>query len=316
MHTDWTTWSDADVAAALDLDTAIDSQRRAFTALGRGEAQLAEKVAIRTGPDSTLSYLARLSPRHGTVSKLVAVHPGNAERGLPTISATASVLDAETGRLVATMEATALTEIRTAAGSAVAADVLAPASADVLAVIGSGVQARAHVRALARVRPLREVRIFGRDRHRREAAAAELTAELDVPVHPVADADAAVRGAPLVATCTLSAEPVVATSSLADGATVISVGSFEHHRREVDAELVRRAAAVVVDDVDTAVAHAGPIAHALDRGDLTRADLRSLGEVLVGDRPGRTDDGDLVFYNSVGIGVQDAAAAHAVLGTL
>ncbi|MFB9569011.1 ornithine cyclodeaminase family protein, partial [Saccharopolyspora hordei] len=136
-------WSDAEVAAALDMDTAIASQRRAFESLGRGEAQLADKVAVRTGEDTTLGYLSRLSPRHGAVSKLVSVHPGNAERGLPAVSATVLVMDPTTGQLVATMEATALTEVRTAAGSAVAADALALPGADELAVLGSGVQARA-----------------------------------------------------------------------------------------------------------------------------------------------------------------------------
>ncbi|MDA3627014.1 ornithine cyclodeaminase family protein [Saccharopolyspora sp. WRP15-2] len=309
-------WSDADVAAALGLDTAIASQRLAFESLGRGEAQLAEKVAIRTGDDTALSYLSRLSPKHGAVSKLVTVHPGNAERGLPAISATVLVMDPTTGQLVATLQGTALTEIRTAAGSAVAADALAPPGADELAVIGSGVQARAHVRAIARVRGLREVRIYSRGAERREAAAAELAAELGLSVRAVASAEEAVRGAPLIAACTLSAEPVVPTGAVAAGATVISVGSFEHHRCEVDAELVKRAGAVVVDDVDTAAAHAGPIARALERGDVTREQLRTLGEVLVGAAPGRRDATEVVFYNSVGLGVQDAAAAHAVLGTL
>lgn len=309
-------WSDADVAAALDLDTAIASQRLAFESLGRGEAQLAEKVAIRTGDDTTLCYLSRLSPRHGAVSKLVAVHPGNADRDLPAISATVLVLDTATGRPVATMQATALTEIRTAAGSAVAADALAVPDADELAILGSGVQARAHARAIARVRELREIRIYSRDAARREDAAAELAGELGIAVRAVASAGEAVREASLIAACTLSAEPVVPTAAVAAGATVISVGSFEHHRCEVDAELLRRAGAVVVDEVGTAATHAGPIVRALERGDIERAKLRALGAVLLGEAPGRVSAEEVVFYNSVGLGVQDAAAAHAVLGSL
>ncbi|MGP4017161.1 ornithine cyclodeaminase family protein [Saccharopolyspora sp. 5N708] len=309
-------WSDADVAAALDLDIAIASQRLAFESLGRGEAQLADKVSIRTAADTTLCYLSRLSPRHGAVSKLVAVHPGNIDRGQPAVSATVLVLDAVTGQPTAVLAATALTEIRTAAGSAVAADALAVPAADELAVLGSGVQARAHVRAIARVRQLREVRIYSPDAARREAAAAELAAELDLSVRAVASPEEAVREAPLIAACTLSAQPVVPTAAVAAGATVISVGSFEHHRCEVDAELIRRAAAVVVDDLDTATAHAGPIVQALRRGDIARERLRTLGAVLIGAEPGRTSADEIVFYNSVGLGVQDAAAAHAVLGTL
>lgn len=311
-------WTDAEVAEVLTMDLAISSQRRAFEALGRGEAQLAPKVALPhpTGPETALSYLSRLSPEHGVVGKLIAVHPGNAERGLPAVSGTVLVLDPETGRLAAVLEATALTEIRTAAASAVAVSALAPAAANTLAVLGSGVQARAHVRAIARVRELREVRIFGRDARRREAAATELSDESGLTVRPVATAEQAVQDASLVVTCTLSAEPVVRTTALADGATVVSVGSFEPHRREVDAELVRRAAAVVVDDVQTSAHRAGPITHALERGDLSREHLRALGAVLTGQCPGWPAADGIVFYNSVGLGVQDAAAAHAVLGTL
>lgn len=309
-------WTDADVAAALDLDAAIRSQRTAFTALGDGRARLAQKVSVPSGTGTALGYLGTLSPEHGAVSKLVAAHPGNAERGLPVISATVLVLDAADGRVRAVMAGTALTELRTAAGSAVAVDALAPEAADALAVLGSGVQARAHVRAIARVRTLRTVRIHGRDRERREALASELAAELGLDVRAADTAQQAVRGASLVAACTLSAEPVITAGRLEPGATVVSVGSFEPHRREVDEELVRRADLVVVDDVDTAVHHAGPIMRALERGDRTRERLHSLGEVLTGRAPGRTDPGQLVFYNSVGIGIQDAAAAHAVLGTL
>lgn len=311
-------YSDADVSAAIDMDAMIASQRRAFEALGRGEAQIAEKVALPNpaSSDVTLSYVSRLSPTHGVVSKLVAVHPANADRGMPPISATVLVLDPTTGQLVATLGATTLTEMRTAAGSAVAADALAVQDGDELAVLGSGVQARAHVRAISRVRTLREVRIFSRDPARRTEAAAELSHELDLPVRAVPTAEHAVRNAAMVVTCTLSADPVVATSALESGTTVLAVGSFEPHRHEVDDELVRTARAVVVDDVDTSAAHAGPIMSALERGDLARERVRSLGEVLLGSTPGRTSDHEVVFYNSVGLGVQDAAAAHAVLGTL
>lgn len=308
--------SDADVAASLDYDAAIASQRLAFESLGRGEAQQAAKTAIRTGEDTALSYLSRLSPRHGPVAKLVSVNPGNPDHGLASISATVLVLDAETGALTATMSGTTLTEIRTAAGSAVALDALAPADADVLAVIGSGVQARAHVRAVSRVRPLAEVRIHSRDAARRESTAAELAAELGLDVRAAGTPADAVRDAAMVVACTLSSDPVVATADLAPGATVVSVGSFEPHRREVDGDLLRAADGVVVDDVDTATHHAGPIMAALDTGDLDRDALTPLGAILTAQAPGRKSAEDLIFYNSVGIGVQDAAAALAVLRLL
>ena len=306
---------DADVTAALDLDAAIASQRTAFEALASGRARLAEKVALANpgGDDVALSYLARLSPEHDAVSKLVDVRPDNPRRGLPAISGTVLVLDAATGRPAAIMAGAALTELRTAAGSAVAADALARTDAEELAVLGSGVQARAPVRAIARVRGLRQVRIFSPSAANRERAASQLAEELGLDVRAVGSAPDAVRGADVVATCTLSAEPVLATDDLAAGATVLAVGSFEPHRCEVDGALARRAT-VVVDDPDTARAHAGPIIRAADAGDLD--DALPLGDVLLGRAAGRTSPDELVFYNSVGIAVQDAAAAHAVLGTL
>lgn len=307
-------WTDEDVRAGLDLDTAIESQRTAFRELGAGRALMAEKTALTSGDNTSLGYLSTLSPRHGAVSKLVAVHPGNAALGLPAITATVLVLDAGTGQLRAVLAGTALTELRTAAGSAVAVEALAQPGEHELAVLGSGVQARAHVRALARVRRLRAVRIFSRDPARRAAAARELADELDLDVVPVESAEQAVRGASLVATCTLSADPVL--ESVDPGTTVISVGGFEPHRRELGAELVRSAGSLVVDEVATATAHAGSLVHARAAGDLAAEDLRSLGEVLIGGRRGRTADDQVVLYTSVGIAVQDAAAAHAVLGTL
>lgn len=306
--------SDAEVTAALDMDTAFATQRAAFEALGRGTARLAEKIALPNSADDSvaLCYVSRLSPDQGAVCKLVAVHPSNAERGLPSISATVLVLDGHTGRLVAVLEANALTELRTAAGSAVAADALACPDADQLAVLGSGVQGKAHVRALSRVRRLRQARIWSPNPQRRAEAAAELADELGLDVVASASPAEAVQAARLVVTCTLSAEPVVPTEHLAPGTTVLSVGSFEAHRSEVSGGLVR-AARVVVDDIPTALEHAGPVVRGIASGDLRESELVSLGEVLIGRAAGRTDPSELVFYNSVGLGVQDAAAAHAVL---
>ncbi|WP_028926487.1 ornithine cyclodeaminase family protein [Pseudonocardia acaciae] len=306
--------TDTQVAAALDYDTVIATQRQAFRALGDGTAQLAEKVVLPNPADGSvaLCYVSRLSPEHGAVCKLVDVHPGNPERGLPSISATVLVLDARTGRLAAVIDAATLTELRTAAGSAVAADALAPPGADELAVLGSGVQGRAHVRALSRVRTLRRVRIWSPNADNRRRAASELTAELGLDVTAVDTTAEAIDGAPLVVTCTLSTEPVLDAGQLAPGATVISVGSFEPHRCEVGSDLVG-AARVVVDHVDTALGHAGPVVRAVADGSVAAGELVALGDVLVGKARGRSGPGELVFYNSVGLGVQDAAAAHAVL---
>ncbi|MCX5280141.1 ornithine cyclodeaminase family protein [Streptomyces sp. NBC_00198] len=303
------------VTALLDTDAAIASQRAAFTALGDGTAELPGKIMHPSRFDDSVvfAYLARLSADTGAVAKIGSVNPANAAAGLPTVHAVVTVLDPDTGQVVAVLDGTAVTTLRTAAASAVAFDVLARPDSTELGLIGSGTQALAHARAVARVRDLRSVRLWSPDPGRRAGAAARLTAELGVPVEAVGSAEEAVTGLPMVAACTLSATPVVRGAWLTPGCTVVSVGSFEPGRSEVDAEVLRRAAAVVVDDPATAAEHAGPVVDALREGRLTVGDLVPLGAVLTGRHPGRTGPEDIVFHNSTGLGIQDAAAAWAVV---
>ncbi|MFC0434051.1 ornithine cyclodeaminase family protein [Kutzneria buriramensis] len=295
--------SAAEVESLLDPDAAIASQRRAFAALAGGAVDLPHKIMHPSGFDDSVvfCYAARMSGDTGAVAKVGSINPGNAARGLASIHALVIAFDPVTGEPVAAMDGGAVTTLRTAAGSAVAVDALAARTASTLAVIGSGVQAKAHARAISRVRNLTDVRIWSPS-ERRVRTAAELGARA------VDSAEEAVAGADIVATCTLSREPVVRGAWLAPGATVVSVGSFEPTRREVDEELVRRAAAVVVDDPETAAGHAGPVI-----GVVAKADLVALGDVIAGLRSPRTSPADVIFYNSTGLGVQDAAAAWAVV---
>ncbi|HEY7483380.1 MAG TPA: ornithine cyclodeaminase family protein [Streptosporangiaceae bacterium] len=303
----------ADVEAVFDLPAAIESQRAAFAALGSGEARLAPRLLLPgPGPDDVaFCYVSRL-PGTGTVAKFGSVHPGNAERGLPSVSALIIVQDRADGRPIAIIEGEAVTTLRTAAASAVAVDHLAPPDAARLAVIGTGVQARAHVRAIAAVRPIAEVRICGRSTEAATDMATELASELGIPV--AADtAKAAVGAADIVATCTTSKAPVVHGAWLNPGCTVVSVGSFAPDRTEVDVDLLTRAAAVMVDDPATAREQAGPVVAALAAGSLTEAELIPLGSVVAGRGTARRSPDDIVFYNSVGLGIQDTAAAAAIV---
>ncbi|MEU6252604.1 ornithine cyclodeaminase family protein [Streptomyces sp. NPDC047043] len=303
------------VETLFDPDTAIESQRAAFAALGQGSAELPDKILYSSRFDDSIvfCYASRLSADTGAVSKFGSVNPGNAARGLPNVHALITALDPETGRPVAVLDGTAVTTLRTAAGSALAVDALARRDATTLAVLGSGVQARAHVRAIARVRRLRSVRIWSPTPHNRQAAAGQLADELGIDVQAVRSAEDAVAGAHVVAACTLSATPVVLGSWLAKGCTVVSVGSVEPTRCETDPDVLVRASAVVVDDPATAAGHCGPVVAALRSGDIAERELVALGEVLVGRATARADEDDIVFYGSVGLGVQDAAAAWAVI---
>ena len=146
-----------------------------------------------------------------------------------------------------------------------------------------------------------------------EAAARELSSALGLPVSAARDAETAVRGAEIVATCTTSELPVLDASWVTPGALVISVGSFEPHRREVGRDLIERAAHVVVDDIVTACEHAGPIIDALRCGALGQNDLISLSDCMSNARPLPRNSHDVVYYNSTGLGIQDAAAAWAII---
>jgi ornithine cyclodeaminase/alanine dehydrogenase-like protein (mu-crystallin family) len=302
----------AAVRAALPLPDALESQRLAFAALGRGEVAASGKLLLDDSPDSTLfCYVARLDGSSPAVCKIGSVNPGNAAAGLPAVSATVLALDPGTGRPWAVLDGTELTTLRTAAATALAVDLLAPAAAGVLAVIGAGVQGRQHARAIAGVRALREIRAWSPTPAHRTAAAAELAAELALPVRPADSVAAAVQGADLVVTCTLTSTPVLHRAWLAERCLVASVGSFSAGRCEVDDDLVEQAGLIVVDDVPTALRNAGPVVRAVARGHDLSGRLRGLGEVLLA--PPAEPPPGLVFFNSTGLGVQDAAATAMVL---
>jgi len=294
--------SAADVHAVFDVGTAIESQRAAFGALGRDEALLAPRALLPAGDDVAFCYLSRL-PGTGPVAKFGSVNAGNPGRGLPSVHAMVTVLDPEDGTPAAIIEGTSVTTLRTAAASAVAIDHLAAPGASRLAIIGCGVQGRAHVDAIAAVRELSEVRLFSRTSAAAEALAA------DVGGRVAASAREAVAGADMVALCTTSEKPVVEGAWLSPGCTVVSVGSFAPDRSEVDGELLAMASAIVVDDVETSLEQAGSIV----AGGLSAGDLISLGAVVAGLAGARRGAGDIVFYNSVGLGVQDTAAAARIV---
>jgi ornithine cyclodeaminase/alanine dehydrogenase-like protein (mu-crystallin family) len=310
--------SSAEVTALLTPEAAIDSQRRAFDHLGRGIALLPARLAVGGQDDSAaFCYAARLEANGPAVCKFGSVNPANAAKDLPTVTALVTVLDGKTGRPIAIMDGTSVTTLRTSAASAVAVQLLATPRSDSLAVLGAGVQAAAHVEAISKVLRLGSVRIWSPHRNHREGLARRLVGSgavgNDVVIVATATPDEAVQGADVVVCCTTSHEPVLETAWLTPGATVISLGSIAPGRCEVPQDLLTCAARIVVDDVDTAVEQAGPIVSGVASGVLTRDRLVPFGKVVAGLAVGRERPTDIIYFNSIGIGVQDAAAAVAVV---
>jgi ornithine cyclodeaminase/alanine dehydrogenase-like protein (mu-crystallin family) len=307
-----------EVEARLDLDELIGALAAALAEFSAGRVSLPIRIAAHVAErDGILAAMpAYLPSARALITKLVSLFPTNDGSALPTHQAVIVVFDAETGEPKALLDGTAITAIRTGAGSALSVRLLARENASMLALLGSGVQARSHARAFARVRSLRGIRVAARDRGRAEALAAELTNELGVDARAVSDYEEAVRGAALVAAATHSPDPVVQRAWLTPGAHITSVG-VNPHGRELAGEVVQDAL-VVVESRAAALAPfpggSNDLLWPIRDGLIDDAHIHAeLGEIVAGSKPGRTSPEQITLYKSVGIAVEDAAAAALVL---
>jgi ornithine cyclodeaminase/alanine dehydrogenase-like protein (mu-crystallin family) len=250
---------------------------------------------------------------HALTTKLVSLFPGNEDR--PTHQALICCFDPDNGTPLAVMDGTYVTAARTAAGSALATRLLARAGARTVAIIGTGVQARSHARAVSRLPGLDVITVAGRDRARADALAREL-ADDGLAAVAAESIEAAVREADVVCAATHSDEPVVRYEWLRAGAHVNSVGYNTAGRGEVDLDTVRHAF-VVVESAAAALAPppagAVELRGAIDARAIDADHIHELGAVLAGDVEGRRDGRQVTLYKSVGVAVQDAAAAALVL---
>jgi len=292
---------------ALDL---VALMRQTFGAAANGAAGGAVRAAFTT-PEATWfgampAWTGGARPALG--AKLVVAVPANAARGLPTHRAVVVLFDPQTGEPSAWIEADAITGMRTAAVSVLATQALAARPVGVHAILGAGVQGRAHLDAFARGGMIEWVSIWSRDRTHAEALA-KYALDLGIGVHVAETADDAVGAASVVSTCTASAEPLFDAASLVDGAHVNAVGACVATKRELPAALIG-AASVVVDDLAAARAEAGDIVLAVNEGAASWDDITELGPVLEGHVEPR--DGRVSVFVSVGLGIEDVAVAAAI----
>ena len=308
--------SRAEVEGLIDLDRLREAIAGAMADLSAGRVSMPPRIAaVVPERDALLAAMpAYLSSSGALATKLVSLFPRNTDR--PTHQAVIVVFDAENGSPLALMDGEAITAARTAAGSALATDLLAREDPYRLVVIGTGVQARAHLRAVSRVRQFGSVCVAGRDHRKAEALAREFGGGHFREVGAYVHIEQAVREADVVCACTHSAEPVVRREWLKPGTHINSVG-YNTAGREVDGATFRDALVVVES---RAAALAAPpagsndIAMAIAEGAMTREHVHAeLGELVSGARPGRTDPSQITLYKSVGVAAQDAAAAAMVL---
>jgi ornithine cyclodeaminase/alanine dehydrogenase-like protein (mu-crystallin family) len=308
--------SAADVRALITPADALAAVRDAFVRLARGEASLPPILDLAF-PGAGGEAHVKGAWLHGDPYWSVKAATGfyrNPELGLPVTSGLSLVFSAETGRLAAIVsDGGLLTELRTAAAGALAADLLARAEIDQVTVVGAGGQAAFQVEALLGVRRPRRIAVWARRPERALACAEMLAARHGLPVEPALDLEAAVRAADLVVTVTPSDEPLVRAGWLRAGAHLTAVGSDMPGKQEVEAAVLAAADVVVADHPPAAALH-GELQHALAAGVLLLGDVIALGALAGGSATGRTDAAQITFCDLVGVGVQDAAVAGLVVG--
>ena len=302
-----------DVKRLLPMDECVELMENVLADLARGSVWQPLRFVVRPPEEPSLMGLMpahRSAPAPSYGLKVVCIFPSNAERGIDLHQGGVLLFDGETGAPRALLDASAVTEIRTAAVSGVATRLLAREDATELAILGSGVQARSHLEAMAKVRPFARARVWSRTAEHARALAAEASAPFRVEA--VASAEQAVRGADVVVTATSSREPIVEREWLEPGAHVNAVGSSIPTARELDAETVA-AASLFADTRESMLNEGGDYLLAVSEAGIGPDHIQAeLGEVLVGAHAGRRSADELTVFKSLGIGVEDLAAAELV----
>jgi ornithine cyclodeaminase/alanine dehydrogenase-like protein (mu-crystallin family) len=288
----------------LPMKVSIDLMQTAFERLAAGEAlnQPRRRLILPTG--SVLHYMAASDGQYYG-AKIYATNPRHGAHFLFLLYRAA---DAQP---LAIIEANHLGQIRTGAASGLATKFMAREDAATLAIIGSGFQARTQLEAMLAVRQISEVRTWSRDRSKRAAFATETNAHFGVPVHAVETAEEAVRGAQIVVTATYAKDPVLSSDWVEPGAHINAMGSNQANRREIPADLVRRADSIAVDSIEQARMESGDLLMALDDGerDWSSLPIVELKDVVTRRVQARTAPGQITLFKSIGLAVEDVIAA-------
>jgi ornithine cyclodeaminase len=294
---------------AIDPARVADAMAAALAMVSRGAAVAPVRAHIDLGEGAGTFLISGALPDLDLLSvKVINVRPQNPARKLERLQGALTVFESSTGLPLATMDARAATEARTAACSAVSLRLLARHDATVLTIFGTGPQATAHLRAMTREREFSDIRVVGRNREAARALAAQHAGARPMP------AAEAMRGTDVVVTATNSTSPLFPTSAVEPGTHIVMVGSGSANASEVEPQLLGRAAAIRVDHRPTCLEESGEIVGALRAGLIDEAAVRELGEVVLGSASGRTSPDDITIYKSVGNGTQDAALAALLLG--
>jgi len=298
--------AEADVRQLLTMDLALEAVEAAHRAHALGRAIDIPRQRTRV-PTASLHILQGALLDEGVMGYKAYTVSREGVRFL------VHLFDAASGALQAVIEANTLGMMRTGAAGGIAARYLSRPEAGIVGLIGSGWQAQSQLEALCAVRPIRQVKLFSRNREKCRLASADFSRRFGVNVVPVESAEAATRDSDIVVTITSSATPVVQGDWLAPGTHINAAGSNALIRRELDEKAVGRADLVCVDSRATALREAGDLLPALEKGRLHEGQLVELGEIVAGIRPGRGDPQAISLFESQGMAIQDLAVAKCLL---
>ncbi|MFZ5908772.1 MAG: ornithine cyclodeaminase family protein [Chloroflexota bacterium] len=309
----------ADVQKALPMREAIEAMKRAYASLsdGRAEMPLRTRLPVPKHDAATLFMPAFVQSEEGDALavKIVSLFPGNPQRGLAFIQAAVLVLEPDSGRPLALLEGSSLTAVRTGAASGAAIDILARPDSRVLAVFGAGGQGRSQMEAACSVRKIEKAWVFDTSVERAEALAGEIAGKGDVPkdVSVAQTSRQAVEDADIICAATTSKTPAFEDEDLKPGVHISAIGSYLPDMQETPGETVARAL-VVVDSRSAALAESGDLIQPIRAGLFGEDHIHAeLGEIVLGRKTGRLSPGQVTYFKSVGLAVQDAMAAQLAL---
>ncbi|MBI4443770.1 MAG: ornithine cyclodeaminase family protein [Acidobacteria bacterium] len=306
--------SEKDVQSLLDVEELIAVLEQAHVEYSTGKAVMPVRLVvplpqIRGRITSMPGYL---SEARALGMKVVTYFPDNPKRGLPTILATILLYSVESGKLIAVMDGGYITAIRTACASAMATKALANADTPVLGILGAGVQARAHIRALTKIRKFTEIKVYDISEASARQLQETLEKETGVKIRLVQTPLEAVRDCDLLVTVTTATEPILQADWLKPGVHINAVGSHRPDLREIDGATLARTK-IVVDSREAIMAECGDILLAIQEKAITASSVHAeIGEVLAGRKSGRTSPDEKTLYKAVGIAIQDVATANLV----
>ena len=295
--------SEADVKSILTMPMTLELVESSFRRLAEGKATLQYRQRLHVPGQGVLNHMAAADLTTGYMGlKIYSIARDGARFVVP-------LFQAASGELVALIEADYLGQMRTGAATGVATKFMAREDASVAAIIGTGLQARTQLEAIAPVRKLQSIRAFGRDAARREAFAREMTSRLGIPVKAASSAEEAVRGAQIVSTATTSKEPVLLGRWLEPGMHINAIGVNQAQKRELDTEAVMRSGFISADSREQSKIEAGDLIHAFAQEAARWETVREFADVVAGRIKARTGAEQITLFKSNGVATEDIVVA-------